>query len=248
MIQMVGNYWSGEPSKIASSIAPFLITQPWLDEDRSLQFIPIEQLDLNLDGVVNLFDLVLVASQFGLVEANLSGDVNGDGTVDLFDLVRVASQFGETAVGAAPSAVVTQSISNPERVRHALAELEAMVERPHGVMVAIDFLSGWLANAHPPVTETKLLPNYPNPFNPETWLPFTLAEANTVEIGIYDTTGLRVRRLSLGALPAGRYSEKGRAAYWDGCNDVGELVTSGVYFVELKTGTYQQVQRIVLLK
>ena len=97
-------------------------------------------------------------------------------------------------------------------------------------------------------TATRLLRNYPNPFNPETWIPFTLSDARTVEVAIYDTTGRDVRRLLLGFLPAGRYSDKARAAYWDGRNDTGELVASGVYFVELRAGQYRQVQPVVLLK
>jgi len=97
-------------------------------------------------------------------------------------------------------------------------------------------------------TATQLLQNYPNPFNPETWFPFTLSEASTVEIAIFDASGRRMRRLSLGLLDAGRYSDKERAAYWDGRNDIGEPVASGVYFVELKTRRYRQTRRIVLLK
>ena len=106
---------------------------------------------------------------------------------------------------------------------------------------------GWdVADAIP--TATRLLPSYPNPFNPETWIPFTLSEEDNVEIAIYDIGGRRMRGLSLGVLPAGRYSEKGRAAYWDGRNDVGEFIAGGVYFVELKAGQYRQVERIVMLK
>ena len=106
---------------------------------------------------------------------------------------------------------------------------------------------GWdVADAIP--TVTQLLPNYPNPFNPETWIPFTLSEASDVEVTIYDTKGHPVRQLSLGHLPPGRYSQKGRAVYWDGRNDVGEQTVSGVYFVELKARAYRQVRRMVMLK
>ena len=137
--------------------------------------------DLTLDGVVNLFDLVLVASQFGQVAANFSSDVSGDGTVNVFDLVRVASHFGEEAVGAAPPGIEWAPNQSPERVRHALAELEALGKRSPGVEMAVDLLHGWLAN--PPVTETVLLPNYPNPFNPETWMPYQLTADADVQVG-----------------------------------------------------------------
>jgi hypothetical protein len=207
--------------------------------------------DLNLDGVVNLFDLVLVASQFGLVEANLSGDVNGDGTVDLFDLVRVASHFGETAVGAAPPGAewaVNSSMSNPKRVRHALGALEAMGEGSPGVEMAITFLRGWLASTDLKVMETRLLPNYPNPFNPETWIPYQLAADTDVQLRIYDISGTLVRGLVMGHQQAGYYVNRERAAYWNGRDENGEWVSSGLYFYQLRAGDYSAVKRMVILK
>ena len=202
--------------------------------------------DLNLDGVVNLFDLVRVASQFGQVEANLSGDVNGDGTVNLFDLVLVASHFGETAVGAAPPGVEVALNQSPERVRQALAQLETMGERSPGVEMAIDFLRGWLAN--PPVTETKLLPNYPNPFNPETWIPYQLATDADVQVRIYDISGTLVRQLGIGHQQGGSYVNRERAAYWNGRDENGEQVSSGLYFYQLRAGDYSATKRMVIVK
>ena len=71
-------------------------------------------------------------------------------------------------------------------------------------------------------TETALLPNYPNPFNPETWIPYQLAEDADVTLSIYDTKGVTVRRLDLGHQLAGYYADRGKAAYWDGRNNQGE--------------------------
>ena len=83
--------------------------------------------------------------------------------------------------------------------------------------------------------QTALLLNYPNPFNPETWIPYQLAEPVYVTLTIYDIQGRAVRTLDLGHQGAGIYQNKSRAAYWDGKNSVGEPVASGVYFYTLST-------------
>ena len=95
---------------------------------------------------------------------------------------------------------------------------------------------------------TRLLQNFPNPFNPETWIPYQLSEDNPVSISIYDTTGKLVRALPLGYQSAGFYHSRARAAYWDGRNAVGEQVASGVYFYQLTTPSFHQTRRFVILK
>ena len=93
-----------------------------------------------------------------------------------------------------------------------------------------------------------LLQNYPNPFNPETWIPYHLSEDSPVSISIYDATGGLVRTLSLGFRSEGFYYNRGRAAYWDGRNTLGESVSSGVYFYQLTTPSFQQTRQMIILK
>ncbi|MBT5715124.1 T9SS type A sorting domain-containing protein [Candidatus Poribacteria bacterium] len=95
---------------------------------------------------------------------------------------------------------------------------------------------------------SALLPNFPNPFNPETWIPFELSEDAEVTVTIYDALGLVVRRLELGIQDAGVYRATNRAAYWNGRNEQGEPAASGAYFVELSAGDVRETRRIVLLK
>ena len=95
---------------------------------------------------------------------------------------------------------------------------------------------------------TLLLPNYPNPFNPETWIPYHLAHAADVTLTIYDTKGVLVRTLELGYQMAGFYQSRNRAAYWDGRNAVGEPVASGVFFYQLTAGDFSATRRMVILK
>ena len=96
--------------------------------------------------------------------------------------------------------------------------------------------------------QNLLLQNYPNPFNPETWIPYQLSKDTPVSISIYDTTGQLVRTLSLGFQSAGFYNSQGRAAYWDGRNELGERVASGIYFYQLTTPSFQQTRRLVIVK
>jgi len=93
-----------------------------------------------------------------------------------------------------------------------------------------------------------LLQNYPNPFNPDTWIPYQLREDADVIIKIYASTGQLVRTLSLGQKPAGFYTGKEKAAYWDGRNEAGEHVASGVYFYTLRAKGIMQSKKMFIIK
>ena len=96
--------------------------------------------------------------------------------------------------------------------------------------------------------ETALLSNYPNPFNPETWIPYQLAKATDVTLTIYDVRGVVVRRLALGHRPPGFYYSRGRAAHWDGRNEIGEKVASGLYFYTFTAGDFTATQKLLIRK
>ena len=98
------------------------------------------------------------------------------------------------------------------------------------------------------ITQTRLLANYPNPFNPETWIPFELSQDADVVVSIYDLEGALVRTLHLGEKTVGRYRDRNRAAYWDGANEQGESAASGVYIYELHADDYREVRRMVIRK
>ena len=210
--------------------------------------------DVNQDGIVNVLDIILVAQNLGQKPpSNPRTDVNKDGQVNILDLVFVAERLGEKVVSAAPSQmdVIKGTPSSPENVivvRRALNELEVIPEKSHSVEMAIRFLRAWLANADQDVRETRLLPNYPNPFNPETWIPYQLAEAADINVEIYDVGGRLVRTIPIGFKPVGYYLTRERAAYWDGRNETGEPVSSGVYFLQFVAGDFATTQRVVIVK
>ena len=97
-------------------------------------------------------------------------------------------------------------------------------------------------------TETALLPNYPNPFNPETWIPYRLAEDAFVTLTIYDTTGQVVRSIDVGYKPAAVYESRAKAIYWNGRNEFGERAASGVYFYHLSAGDFSATRKMLILK
>ena len=96
--------------------------------------------------------------------------------------------------------------------------------------------------------ETELLSNYPNPFNPETWIPYRLAEDAFVTLTIYNGAGQVVRTLDVGHQIAAAYENRSKAIYWDGKNGFGEGVASGVYFYHLSAGDYSATRKMVILK
>ena len=96
--------------------------------------------------------------------------------------------------------------------------------------------------------ETALLPNYPNPFNPETWIPYQLAEAADATVFIYAADGKLVRALNLGHQDVGIYKSRSHAAYWDGRNALGEPVASGVYFYTLTAGKFTATRKMLIMK
>ena len=98
------------------------------------------------------------------------------------------------------------------------------------------------------VNQTQLMPNYPNPFNPETWIPYQLADSSDVTISIHGLDGKLIRSLDLGYKSVGTYQSRSRAAYWDGKNEIGESIASGVYFFTLTTKDFSDTRKMVILK
>jgi hypothetical protein len=103
-------------------------------------------------------------------------------------------------------------------------------------------------NPRPKPKKSQLLQNYPNPFNPETWIPYNLKENANVKISIYNSFGQLVRTLDLGFKEADFHTSREKAAYWDGRNDMGEKVSSGLYFYHLRAGSFSQVRKMLILK
>ena len=199
--------------------------------------------DVNRDGQVTVADLILVAAQLGKrVPAGAAEDVNGDGIVNMLDLLVVAQAVDSSA---APLAVGTESV-DAAMVEAWIAQARLEDDDSFAFKEGIENLERLLASLIP--EETALLPNYPNPFNPETWIPYHLAEAADVKLTIYDTKGAVVRQFDLGHQRAGYYADRSKAVYWDGRNATGESVASGTYFYHLRAGEYSQTRRLVILK
>ena len=199
--------------------------------------------DVNGDGKVNILDLVLVAQQFGKdVPPNSPADVTGDGVVNILDLVRVAQEFAGSP--AAP-AVRIESIDTA-LIETWIAQARLENDGSFAFKQGIENLQNLLALLIP--EDTALHRNYPNPFNPETWIPYQLAAPAEVALTIYDMDGQKVRRLAVGHQAAGMYQSRSRAIYWDGRNQFGESVASGLYFYTLTAGEFSATRRMVILK
>ena len=205
--------------------------------------------DVNADGQVSILDLILVAQHMGsAASATSKVDVNRDGVVSILDLILVAQHMGESTGSASPSIFAMDSIDGLDP-----AVVQAWIERAQiaddgsiAFQQGIANLQRLLASLIP--KETTLLANYPNPFNPETWIPYHLANPSNVRITIYNTHGSIVRRLDLGHQREGYYTSRSRAAYWDSRNAVGERVASGVYFYQLQADHLSLLRKMLIVK
>ena len=208
--------------------------------------------DVTGNGKVNLWDIVEVGKNYGktvAAGANRKADVNNDGKVDIDDLIAVAKAVD--AVAGAPA--LTQEEIEPgslqaSDVHRWIRDAKAANADPAGIAALERLLAALTRVAAPPPKETVLLANYPNPFNPETWIPYQLSEAAEVTVTIHSSDGKLIHTLELGQLPAGLYRTKGRAAYWDGRNALNEPVASGVYFYTLTAGDFKATRKMLIRK
>ena len=201
--------------------------------------------DVNRDGRVSILDLILVAQQLGKrVPANSPVDLNRDGVVSILDLILAAQGIGNTTTSAAP-AIEADGI-DPATIEAWIAQARLEDDGSLAFKQGIENLQNLLASLIP--EETALFGNYPNPFNPETWIPYQLSELAEVTLTIYDINGQLVRRLVLGHQAAGMYRSRSRAVYWDGRNQLGESVASGLYFYTLTADEFTATRRMLILK
>ena len=205
--------------------------------------------DVNRDGQVSVLDLILVSRHLGEnASANPQADVNRDGIINIQDLIVVAQHLGESTTAAAPAVIA--AINNGELtpamvqawITQAHIEDDGSIAFRQGIATLEQLLTLFIPE------ETALLHNYPNPFNPETWIPYQLSEPAEVTLTIHSVNGTLVRTLAVGHQPAGIYQTRTRAAYWDGKNEVGEPVASGVYFYTLIANDFSATRKMLILK
>ena len=204
--------------------------------------------DVNADGTVNVLDLAAVAQGI---------DAAGGGNGLSMQELKAALVAGEIeGVAGAPMGFGRHQEVPSLRITY--DNLAAALADAKHLSIGDEHLAKWL-----PVLEdllhllaemtaipetTALLPNYPNPFNPETWIPYHLAEAADVTLRIYSVDGKLVRRFALGHQPAGVYQSRSRAAYWDGKNEFDEPVASGLYFYTLTAGEFTATRKLLIRK
>ena len=227
--------------------------------------------DVNRDGMVDVMDLTAIAAYLSTVPNNpkttdmttanhTRADVNNDGFVNTLDIMAVASSasWGQAvttisirdandpdATGTAPQ-LHGAADATPEMIQGWIGLLRVEDDGSAIFDLGIANLEALLASIIP--TETRLLLNYPNPFNPETWIPYQLAEATKVTVMIHAMNGSLVRTLELGHQAAGTYKSKSQAAYWDGRNEFGEQVASGLYFYTLTAGDFSATHKMLVRK
>ncbi len=219
--------------------------------------------DVNQDGHIDILDLLIVVAHFGeSPPSNERIDANKDGEVNLDDVVWIIKIIEENQNSNAAPSQKHQNVANASAMLNRFPSLTEndialfytfylKIEEMQGDSTQIELVKRFFKQLLMPVNgaiKTKLHANYPNPFNPETWIPYQLAEDAEITIRIYDTAGKVVKTVFSGHQTSGYYINRSKAAYWDGRNDSGEAVASGVYIYELVTPKTRLTKRLVVLK
>ena len=209
--------------------------------------------DVNDDGTVDLSDLAAVAA--AIDAAGTGGTLSAEDVevvleaiaeqINAIEGVAEAPAHFSTSQQARFSGIAYQNVSAALAAAKHLATDDARLGK---WMPLFKELLHRLAERQEIPDTTALLANYPNPFNPETWIPYHLATDAEVTLTISDVRGNTVRALTLGHQSAGVYESRERAAYWDGRNRQGEPVASGVYFYTLTAGEFSATRKLLIIK
>ena len=203
--------------------------------------------DVNADGVVNILDLTAVAQGIDATRQNINEISLGEVEAALLAAIEQTAEVegvAEAPIGfGTPQHIASVAYRN---VADALADAKHFATGD--VYAVLEGLLALLAEIGALPEATALLPNYPNPFNPETWIPYQLLVPAEVRLSLYNVDGRLVRTLEIGHQAAGVYQSKHRAAYWDGRNDAGEKVSSGVYFYTLTAGEFTATRKLLIIK
>ena len=197
--------------------------------------------DVDRDGDVDSDDLLAVAMNFGKTPTGdlARYDLDGDGDINSDDfLLVIQAMRGQSGTPGAPAAshILSDTLAYIKGLNITDSEFQRVIQ----------LLEKRAAELNP--KKTTLLANYPNPFNPETWIPYRLAKAADVTVTIYATNGQPIRTLALGYQSVGSYLDRTRAAYWDGKNAFGESVASGLYFYTLTTADFSATRKMLVAK
>ncbi len=176
-------------------------------------------------------------------------DANGDGIVDERDVLPIGMNWHKTH--EVPNNAPGIDIAYVDHARYLngyIALLTALEKAPNSDAVhKMKALLKQVISQHIP-KENRLLQNYPNPFNPDTWIPYQLSKESDVCITIYDSAGRIVKKLDIGRKSAGIYRTQDQAAYWDGRNELGEAVASGIYFYTIQTDDYTATRKMIVAR
>ena len=243
-------YW---PSGLVQKLKDVGINQVLHVVEENTEYL--DTADVNMDGQVDIFDFLIIVAHIGeSPPSNPRHDINKDRVVDLEDIIFIVEVI-ENENNAAPT--VNSGVNATYDYTLADVDIELLsvfyeIIEEYSVTytqkaLVRRFLESLLKNYRLPLI-TKLYANYPNPFNPETWIPYQLGEDSEVSIYIYDTTGKIIRRLFTGHQVSGYYINRNKAAHWDGRNESGEAVSSGIYMYKLETPSFKQTRKLVIIK